>query len=107
MWPDGGKKIIEPFSRGTMVVPPSWWWHGHAVVSEQPGQYIALKLSSKRNKIHRLSHGTMKSTRNGGNMLRFEDYPPGLLAEMKQIFAEACAKHGTKPKMQWALQDNT
>ena len=71
------------------------------MVSNEPAQYIALKLSSKRNKIHRQSHGTMRSTRTGGNMLNFEDMPKELLDEMKQMFADECAKRGTKPKMQW------
>lgn len=101
MWPDGGEKIKAPWGPGTVIVPPAWWWHGHAVVSDEPAQYIALKLSSKKNKIHRMSHGTMRSTRTGGNMLNFEDFPPELLAEMKDIFAQECAKRGTKAQMQW------
>jgi hypothetical protein len=48
-----------------------------------------------------MSHGTMRSTRTGGNMLNFEDYPPGLLDEMKQIFVNACEKRGTKAQLQW------
>ena len=71
------------------------------MTSDEPAQYIALKLSSKRNTIHRQSHGTMRSTRTGGNMLNFEDMPKGLLKEMEEMFAQECAKHGTKPKMQW------
>lgn len=101
MWQDGGEKIIAPWGPGTVIVPPAWWWHGHAVISDEPGQYVALKLSSKRNKIHRMSHGTMRSTRTGGNMLNFEDYPPGLLDEMKQIFVKECEKRGTKAQLQW------
>jgi quercetin dioxygenase-like cupin family protein len=101
MWQDGGEKIIAPWGPGTVIVPPAWWWHGHAVVSDEPGQYIALKLSSKKNKIHRMSHGTMRSTRTGGNMLQFEDFPPGLLDEMKRIFISECEKRGTQAQLQW------
>jgi hypothetical protein len=43
----------------------------------------------------------MRSTRTGGNMLNFEDFPPELMAEMKGIFAEECAKRGTQPVMQF------
>jgi quercetin dioxygenase-like cupin family protein len=103
IWPDGGPKQKEYWAPGTIIVPPAWWWHGHAVVSEEPAQYIALKLSSKRNKIHRLSHGTMRSTRTGGSMLNFEDFPHELLAEMKETFAQECARRGTKVQMQWVF----
>ncbi len=61
-------------------------------ISKALAQYIALKLSSKRNKIHRQSHGTMRSTWTGGNMLNFEDMPKELLKEMTELFNQECAK---------------
>lgn len=102
MWADGGErdKVKVDFHRGTMLVPPSWWWHQHAIVSTEPAEYLALKLSSKRNKVNRLSLGTMNSTRNGGSMLLFEDFPPDLLEECKNIFIEECTKRGTPMHME-------
>ncbi len=105
MWPDGAQKVKTDWGPGSMFVPPSWWWHGHAVVSKEPAQYIALKLSSKRHKVHRQSHGTMKSTRTGGSMLNFEDFPPELLEEMKRIFEEECAKRGTPVHMEMVFSE--
>jgi quercetin dioxygenase-like cupin family protein len=100
MFPDGGPKQKEDWGPGTMIVPPSWWWHQHAIVSPEPAQYLALKLSSKRFKVNSLSRGTMLSTRKGGNMMHFEDFPPGLYEELNRIFVEECAKHGTTPHME-------
>lgn len=100
MWGDGGEKVQEFWGPGTMLVPPSWWWHQHAVVSAEPAQYLALKLSSKRNKVNRLSEGTMRSTRNGGSMLLLEDFPPELMEEVTRIFVAECEKRGTQPDLQ-------
>jgi hypothetical protein len=104
IFPDGGEKTKEDWGPGTVIVPPSWWWHQHAVVSPEPAQYLALKLSSKRNKVNSLSRGTMLSTRRGGNMMHFEDMPPGLYEELNRTFVEECAKHGATPHMEPVLE---
>lgn len=100
MWPEGGEKIKADWGRGSVLVPPSWWWHQHAIVSAEPAQYLALKLSSKRFKVNRLSEGTMRSSRNGGQMVQFEDFPPGLLDEVTDIFIQECTKRGTPVNME-------
>jgi quercetin dioxygenase-like cupin family protein len=99
MWPDKGERVKERWGRGTMIVPPDWWWHQHCVVSKEPAQHLALKLSSKTNKVNRSSMGTLKSTRSGGNQMNYEDTPPELMAELKQIFAEECTQRGTPVNM--------
>jgi len=76
MWPDGGEKIRENWKRGMMGVPPDWWWHQHCIVSKEPARHLALKLSSKTNKVNRNSMNTLKSTKRGGNQLNYEDTPP-------------------------------
>ncbi len=100
MWPDGGEKLKEDWGPGTMLVPPSWWWHQHAAVSSFPAQHLALKLSSKRNKVNRLSMGTMLSVRRGGSMMNFEDFPAGLMEEVQSIFVEECARRGTPANLE-------
>jgi hypothetical protein len=100
IFPDGGEKVKADWGPGSILVPPSWWWHQHCVVSREPAQYLALKLSSKRFKVNSLSRGTMLSTRKGGNMLHLEDFPPGLLAELRQLFEAECAQRGTTPRLE-------
>jgi uncharacterized RmlC-like cupin family protein len=99
LWPDGGKKEKEYWGPGTMLVPPDWWWHQHCILSKEPALHLALKLSSKTNKVNRGSMGTNKSVRRGGNQMNYEDFPADLMAEVKSIFLEECAKRGTPVNM--------
>ncbi len=100
MWPDGGEKVQANWGPGTLLVPPSWWWHQHAIVSAEPAQHLALKLSSKRFKVNRLSEGTMRSSKQGGQMVEFDDFPPGLMDEVTAIFVNECTKRGTPMNME-------
>jgi len=102
MWPDGAEmnKTKEYWGPGTMIVPPNWWWHQHCVIGKEPAEHLALKLSSRTNKVDRSTFDTLKSTRRGGNQMNYEDTPPALMEELKQIFVEECAKRGTPVNME-------
>jgi len=100
MWPDGGEMIRADWGPGTMIVPPDWWWHQHAVVSKEPGQHLALRMSSMKNRINRSSAGTLQSTKTGGSQMDYEDFPPQLMDELKRIFVEECTKRGTPMNME-------
>jgi hypothetical protein len=82
-----------------MLVPPSWYWHMHGITSSEPAFHIALKMNGKRNKMGRLSNDTMKSTRNGGSQMNYEDFPLELMRELMDIFANECARRGTPVRM--------
>jgi len=101
LWPDGGEKnkTKEYWGPGTMIVPPNWWWHQHCVISKEPAQHLALKLSSRTNKVDRSTFYTMRSTRRGGNQMNYEDIPLEVMAELKEIFLAECAKRGTPVNM--------
>jgi hypothetical protein len=99
IWPDGREKRKEDWRRGTMPVPLNWWWHQHCVVSKEPAQHLALKLSSKRNKIERNSNGTLRSVRYGGTQINYEDFPAELMAELKGILEEECSRRSTPVNM--------
>jgi gentisate 1,2-dioxygenase len=103
LWPDGGAKVREDWGPGSMLVPPAWWWHQHGVVSQEPAEHLALKISAKKNKVNRLSNATLLSTRKGGSQMDYEDFPPELMAEVMGIFREECAKRGTPVRMEPAL----
>lgn len=104
MWPDGGEMIKADWQPGSMIVPPDWWWHQHCIVSKEPARHLALKLSSKRNKINRSTMNTLKSTRRGGNQMDYEDMPPELREKITRMFVEACAARGTPYSME-AIDD--
>jgi quercetin dioxygenase-like cupin family protein len=103
IWPEGGEKIREDWGPGSMLVPPAWWWHQHAVVSRDPAEHLALKISAKKNKINRLSNATMVSVRKGGSQMDYEDFPPELMDEIMRTFREECEKRGTPVRMEPAL----
>src|SRR5207245_6583116 len=100
LWPDGGEKIKEDWGPGTLIVPPSGWWHQHCVVSKEPARHLALKLSSRVNMVSRTHAATGKSTREGGNQLDYEDMPPEVLNELNAIFVAECTKRGTPMHME-------
>ena len=109
LWPDGGEdnKQKEDWGPGTLIVPPVWWWHGHNVTSREPGRYIALKMSSRKNMVTRAHEFTTVSTRLDprGQQISFADLPPETLADLKRIFLEECAKKGTPvdPRMEQVM----
>ena len=100
MFPDGGEKVKVDWGPGTMVVPPAWWWHQHAVVSSEPGQHLALRMSSMKNRINRMSNGTLKSVRRGGSQMDYEDVPPELMEDLKRLFIAECTRRGTPMHME-------
>src|SRR5205823_4033497 len=42
MWPEGGEKVIVPWSEGAVFVPPNRWFHQHFNLGEAPARYLAL-----------------------------------------------------------------
>jgi uncharacterized RmlC-like cupin family protein len=95
MFPDGGEQVHATWGPGTMIVPPSWWWHMHAVVSREPAQHLALRLGGARIRVNRLSDGVLGSTRTGGSQLDYEDMSPELMRGLMRRFQEECDKRGT------------
>ncbi len=103
LWPDGGEVIKEDWGRGTMIVPPSWWWHQHAVVSKEPALHLALRLGNTRHRVNRLSEGLLKSAKQGGSQADFDDLSPELAGFLRKTFEEECAKRGTP--VEWRVVD--
>jgi uncharacterized RmlC-like cupin family protein len=100
MWPDGGERVHETWGPGTMIVPPDWWWHMHAVVSQEPAQHLALRLGNTRRQVNRANDGVLRSSKTGGSQMDYEDFPPELMAELMRMFEEACAKRGTRVQLE-------
>lgn len=94
-WPDGGDKKKVDWKAGTMLVPPSWWWHQHCVVSRAPAKNIALKISSTKRPLMRFHEGSVVSVREGGGQLEYEDLDPKTADEIHSLFLRECEKHGT------------
>ncbi|HLG72666.1 MAG TPA: cupin domain-containing protein [Chloroflexota bacterium] len=100
MWPDGGEMVQEFWRPGTMMVPPEGWWHQHAVVSQEPGLHLALKFGSRTNSVTKGNMASMKSARDGGNQLEYDDIPKDTMDKLVAMFAEECARRGTPARME-------
>jgi mannose-6-phosphate isomerase-like protein (cupin superfamily) len=100
LWPDGGERRHESWGPGTMLVPPSWWWHMHAVTSREPAVHLALRVGNTRHRINRLSDGVLQSTKAGGSQMDYEDVPPALMEDLIREFQEECAKRGTPVRLE-------
>ena len=74
-------------------MPPNAWFHQHFNTGPVPARYLAFKHSSPRNK-----QGVPMSwisRRLGGNQIDYADET----AAVRQMFAEALAKHGLESRM--------
>ncbi len=98
MWPQGAEPRRYEWQVGSMIVPPNAWMHQHFNTGPTPARYLAFKWGSQRN-----VQGVMLcwiSTRVGGHQLDYADETP----EVRQMFAEALAKHGLAPRMDEAYR---
>jgi gentisate 1,2-dioxygenase len=103
-WPDGAPQRQKvDWNPGTMLVPPTWWWHQHCVVSKTPAKHLALKLNATRRPMTHLHDESMTSTREGGNQIEYEDFGAELTAEVNEIFMRECAQRGTPVRMDQPL----
>ncbi|MEA2992079.1 MAG: hypothetical protein QOD40_999 [Alphaproteobacteria bacterium] len=99
MWPEGEKPRRYEWEIGTLIVPPNKWFHQHFNTGPTPARYLAFKHWSPRN-----SQGVPMSwisRRVGGFQIDYADES----AEVRQMYADALGKHGLKPRMDEAYQN--
>jgi len=93
MWQENEEPKRYDWEIGTMIVPPSGWFHQHFNSGPTPARYLAFKHPGVRNR-----QGVplaWVSRRIGGNQIDYADEDP----RIRQAFAEALQKHGMTPKM--------
>jgi oxalate decarboxylase/phosphoglucose isomerase-like protein (cupin superfamily) len=96
MWPEGEEPRCYEWRPGAMVVPPNMWFHQHFNTGTTPARYLAFKHEGV---AIRNSQGVPKawiSRRIGGDQIDYADEQP----VVRQLFAEALAKHGLQSNMQ-------
>ncbi len=84
----------------SMIVPPAGWQHQHFNTGTTPSRYLAFKHEGV---AVRNTQGVPKawiSKRVGGDQIDYADEKPVI----RQLFAEALAKHGMQPRMEEAYQ---
>ncbi len=100
MWPEGEEPKRYEWQVGSMIVPPNLWFHQHFNTGTTPARYLAFKHEtvSIRN-----AQGVPKawiSQRVGGDQIDYADETP----QIRNLFADALARHGLAPKMADAYQ---
>jgi mannose-6-phosphate isomerase-like protein (cupin superfamily) len=96
VWNDQGQRVTFEWQPGTLIVPPNMWLHQHFNTGPTPARYLAFKVGSQRS-----AQGVMMcwiSKRLGGDQLDYADESP----RVREMFAEALARHGLKPRMEQA-----
>jgi oxalate decarboxylase/phosphoglucose isomerase-like protein (cupin superfamily) len=100
MWPEGEKPRRYEWREGTLITPPNMWFHQHFNTGTTPARYLAFKQEGV---AIRNAQGVPKawiSKRLGGDQIDYADES----AEVRQMFAEALAKHGLKSRMDEAYR---
>jgi oxalate decarboxylase/phosphoglucose isomerase-like protein (cupin superfamily) len=95
MWPEGEEPRRYDWQVGSMIVPPNKWFHQHFNSGKTPARYLAFKHEVA---LIRNSQGVPTawiSRRVGGEQIDYADETP----EVRNMFAEALAKHGIDPAM--------
>ena len=95
MWPEGEEPRRFEWEVGSMIVPPSMWFHQHFNTGPTPSRYLAFKHEGV---AVRNAQGVPKawiSMRIGGDQIDYADEGP----EIRSMFAEALAKHGLESQM--------
>ncbi len=95
MWPEGEEPRRYDWQVGSMIVPPNKWFHQHFNSGKTPARYLAFKHEVA---LIRNSQGVPTawiSRRVGGEQIDYADETP----QVRNMFAEALAKHGIDPAM--------
>ncbi|MBI4488070.1 MAG: cupin domain-containing protein [Deltaproteobacteria bacterium] len=92
LWPEGGERVRVDWKPGSVVVPPSQWFHQHFNSGAEPARYLALRWNSWRYRFAVINSDTPVdvSVKEGGSQIEYEDEE----REIHQIFEAALAKAG-------------
>jgi oxalate decarboxylase/phosphoglucose isomerase-like protein (cupin superfamily) len=99
MWTEGEEPRRYDWEIGTLIVPPNKTFHQHFNTGPTPARYLAFKHWSPRN-----AQGVPMSwisRRLGGYQIDYADESPA----MRKMYADALARHGLKPNMDDAYQN--
>jgi oxalate decarboxylase/phosphoglucose isomerase-like protein (cupin superfamily) len=100
MWPEGEEPQRFEWQTGSLIIPPTMWFHQHFNTSPDPARYLAFKHESVS---IRNAQGVPKawiSRRVGGDQIDYADERP----EIRDMFAKSLAQAAITPHMDDAYQ---
>jgi oxalate decarboxylase/phosphoglucose isomerase-like protein (cupin superfamily) len=100
MWQENEEPRRYEWQVGTMIVPPNRWFHQHFNTGTTPSRYLAFKHEAVSIRNPQGVPKAWISRRMGGDQIDYADETP----VVRQLFTDALAKHGLKPRMDEAYQ---
>ena len=78
LWPEHGEVTRVDWKPGSVVVPPSQWFHQHFNSGADPARYLALRWNSWRYNFVALGDDKPieVSVKDGGTQIEYEDEDP-------------------------------
>jgi oxalate decarboxylase/phosphoglucose isomerase-like protein (cupin superfamily) len=100
MWAEGEEPRRYEWKEGSMIVPPTLWYHQHFNTGTTPARYLAFKAEGV---AIRNAQGVPKawiSRRLGGDQIDYADESP----RIRQWFVDALAARGLTSRMETAYE---
>jgi hypothetical protein len=96
----GDQVVKVPWQPGSVLSPPSEWFHQHFNLGSEKVRQVALRLGSKRygvqfHDIH-VREGMTVSTRDDGTLIEYEDEDP----EVQRMYRKALSEAGVEYQME-------
>jgi quercetin dioxygenase-like cupin family protein len=99
LWPEGEERRKVDWRAGSMVVPPSGWFHQHFNSGAEPARYLALRWGSRRYAMEGpLAGGDGRSdvsVKEGGAQIEYPDEERAI----HELFESELARSGAQCRM--------
>lgn len=97
----GDQVVMVPWREGSVVSPPTGWFHQHFNTGKEPARQLAFRYSGQSGKyllgtaraLNR--EGLRTSTREGGTLIEYEDEDP----RIRRDYEAAIKRDGVPPQM--------
>ena len=86
LWPQGGEPRRIDWKPGSVVVPPSQWFHQHFNSGAQPARYLGLRWNNWRYRFMKQAGAgeeIFTSVKDGGGQIEYEDEDPAVHREFE------------------------
>lgn len=96
MWPEGGPVHRVNWHAGSLLVPPTSWYHQHFNLGDNPARYLAIRWGSRKHP-YKIGYRRDKAAElgEGVRQIEYEDEDPSI----RRAFEEELAKQGVPSRM--------